>query len=148
MALDDASEDKGRRTSGIGPTGRTVAQNLARLRSARQLTVIGLADRLKTLGHPILSTAITKIEMGQRRVTVDDLTALAVALGVNLTALVLPPTIDGETEITAAGVVDNLDAWLWADGSRPLQLPSGDDGSAAADFQLHARPPKRRAFRG
>lgn len=124
-----------------------MAQNLARLRAVRQLTVIGLADRLKALGHPILSTAITKIEMGQRRVTADDLMALAVALEVNLSALALPPTTDGWAEITAAGAIRAEDAWKWADGVQPLRLPDDDDGSVWNDFQLRARPEGRRKFR-
>jgi transcriptional regulator with XRE-family HTH domain len=147
VALDDANEETGRRTTGIGPTGRTVAQNVARLRGARQLTVIGLAKRLSDLGHPILSTAITKIELGQRRVTTDDLVALAVALEVNLSALILPLTTSGLIEITGAGAVPGDDAWNWADGVQPLNLPPDDDGSAWNDFQLQGRPVGRRRFR-
>jgi hypothetical protein len=36
--------------------------------------------------------------------------------------------------------------WDWLDGLRPLLRPETDDGSARADFQLHARPEGRRKF--
>jgi transcriptional regulator with XRE-family HTH domain len=148
VETDDANTDKaGRRTSGVGPTGRTIAANVARIRNARGLTVIGLANALADAGHPMPHTGITKIEMGQRRVTAEDLVALAVVLRVNVSALLLPPTTDGETEIVAAGSVPAEEAWRWADGERPLAVPSDDDGSAWNEFQLQARPVGRRNFR-
>lgn len=139
---DARSSESTRRTSGIGPTGRTVARNVARLRNARGLTVIGLAQALRAAGHPMPATGITKIELEQRRVTVEDLVALAVVLNANVSALLLPPTTDGETEIAAAGTVHAEAAWKWADGEQPLV--AADDESTALAFQLHARPSGRR----
>lgn len=139
METGDASNDKAtRRTSGVGPTGRTIAANVARIRKARGLTVIGLAEALKAAGHPMPATGITKIELERRRVTAEDLVALAIVLGVNVSALLLPPTLEGNTEVVAAGEVTAREAWRWADGLQPLL--NADDEKTHLRFQLHARP--------
>jgi hypothetical protein len=39
-----------------------------------------LSDRLAEVGRPIVPSGLSKIELGNRRVDVDDLTALAAAL--------------------------------------------------------------------
>ncbi|AEM87051.1 hypothetical protein Strvi_7716 [Streptomyces violaceusniger Tu 4113] len=50
-----------------------------------------LSQRLSKLGRPILPSGITKLEQAQRRIDVDDLMALAVALEVTPTRLLLGP---------------------------------------------------------
>jgi transcriptional regulator with XRE-family HTH domain len=92
------------------------------------------------------ANTITKIEKGQRRVDIDDAVALAIALDVNVSTLVLPYTTKGVVRLTEATEVGATDAWDWADGRRPLRVPEGDDGSALVDFQRHARPLNRRAW--
>jgi len=59
-----------------------VARNVKRLREAQHLTTRALQDLLTKLGRPIPASGITRIEQGSRRVDVDDLAALAIALGV------------------------------------------------------------------
>lgn len=66
-----------------GATARAVATNIAAARKARGLSSNVLSELLKTLGRPIAASAVTKIERGERQVTVDDLTALATALAVS-----------------------------------------------------------------
>ena len=89
------------------------------------LSYAELARRLAALGHPILDTGLMKIEKGHRRVDVDDLMALALALDVTTNRLLLP-----EVEIAKPGTpvvltpghdkVRTDDAWAWAYGERPL----------------------------
>ena len=74
----------------LGPVGRYVIENLTQLREARRLTYRELADRLEELGRPIPTLGLSRIEKGTRRVDADDLVALAIALGVNPAALLLP----------------------------------------------------------
>lgn len=145
VAANEANADKRtRRTAGVGPTGRTFAENLARIRKARGLSTVALAKLLDGAGQPIVATGITKIEQGDRRVTLEEAVAFAVALNVNVSALVLPPTTEGDTEVTGAGAVPAEAAWAWADGEQPLR-DAGDE-SAFVAFQLHGRPPGRRRF--
>lgn len=77
----------GKRTIEVGPSGRQVADNVARLRRARGLSTRGLAKALDEHGRSIPSSGLSRIEQGTRRVDVDDLLALAAALGVTPTQL-------------------------------------------------------------
>ena len=75
----------------IGPAGRNVAANIEQLRAARHLSLRRLADRLGSLGHPMLTSSVHAIVQCQRRVDADDLAALGDALGVSPGDLLLPP---------------------------------------------------------
>lgn len=75
------------------------------------------------------ATTVTKIEKKDRRVTVDELMALAVALNVSPTLLLLPidpPHQDPDdpskerVAITDALTTDWETAWRWLHGQRPL----------------------------
>src|SRR5580698_6346445 len=114
-----------------GPGSECVAANLRRIRQERGLSYAELARRLAALGHPVLDTGLIKIEKGQRRVDVDDLMALAVALGTTPNRLLLP-----EVEFANPGASCELtpgirarvsDVWAWAYGEKPL-------GSKPASF--------------
>lgn len=129
-----------RSSTPLGPTGETVRQNIARLRTGKRLTYVELSERLTALNRRIPVLGLRRIERGERRVDADDLTALAVALGVNVSALLLPPTAEGDTQLTGVGTVAARTAWKWADGLRPLTIPDDDDGTARVEFQREARP--------
>jgi 8-oxo-dGTP pyrophosphatase MutT (NUDIX family)/transcriptional regulator with XRE-family HTH domain len=131
----------------LGPIGGYVIENLKQLRDARRLSYRELSDRLEALGRPIPTLGLSRIEKGNRRVDADDLVALALALGVNPTALLLPRTgaNTDEIELTADQRASALDAWDWADGRRPLPPADPDARSAEgwyrlADFASYARP--------
>ena len=82
----------GRRAVEVGATGRNVAENLLRLRKIRGLSTRRLSARLGEIGRPIPASGITRMELSERRVDVDDLVALAVALDVEPTQLMLSPS--------------------------------------------------------
>lgn len=95
-------------TTRLGSVGQRLAKEVARLRG--RTTVRELSARLSKLGRPILPSGITKIEQGSRRVDVDDLVALAVALKVTPTRLLLgPPPTDGPDDPA------HEEAWEWVD---------------------------------
>lgn len=118
----------------IGPTGRTVAANLARLRGLRGLTLAGLSARLDAVGRPLAGSAVSAIENLDRRCDVDDLVALAAALDVSPAALLCPPppTHDDDEEGLTHPVVTSaaprpvaLGAlWLWLNSESPLANPA------------------------
>ncbi|WP_159395608.1 helix-turn-helix domain-containing protein [Streptomyces sp. 3211] len=137
----------GRRAVEIGPTGKTVAENLTRLRRARGLSTRQLSAALEQSGRALSPSGITRMEKAERHVTADELLALAAVLRVNPSALLLPATTEGDFDVTGVGRVNAQILWEWADGERPLKVPAGDDGSTYADFQLHARPKYRRRYK-
>lgn len=129
------------------PTGRTVADNVRRIRDeVRGWSTYELSRKLSDAGRPISASALAKVERGERRVDVGDLMALAVALEVHPAALLFPPSIDGDAEITGGGRIAAGIVWEWAEGERPLRLPANDDGAAHNAFQADARPAGRRKF--
>jgi transcriptional regulator with XRE-family HTH domain len=141
-----------RRANELGATGRTVAENVIRLRSGLGLTTAELAQRLTNAGRTMRATTITKIETQQRRVDADDLVALAVAFGVNVSALILPMDVEptDEVEVTGMGAVPASEAWFWADGHPPpvtilranfSELAVGREMyRARKQFELYGRP--------
>lgn len=105
----------------IGPTGLQTAKNIERLRTELGMSQRRLAEILTDLGRPTPTTALSKIERGERRVDVDDLAAIAIALGVSPTTLLLPPVANASrTRVTGAGPVTTEAAWDWADGISPF----------------------------
>ncbi|MFI2714848.1 helix-turn-helix domain-containing protein [Streptomyces collinus] len=130
----------------LGPTGRTVAANVKRLREARGLTLRALSAELKERGRPLSADALNKIENGAqadgravRRVDVDDLVALSAALGVGPLALLLPVDTEANDTIGVTGTapVSSLSAWQWGIGEGPIELPK-ERGTAAAGRALYA----------
>lgn len=139
-------ERRGRQEVERGPVSDYVAENVAALRRARGLSQQELSARLTELGRPMLPSALSKIEGRDRGVDVDDLIALAVALGVNPSRLLLPGNAgDDEALLTSTLAVPGWAAWQWADASAPLPTRSDAEGyynseEEHEDFQLHSRP--------
>jgi len=129
------------RTLGGGPTGRRIAANLAELRESRHLSQPQLAVRVQQAGGQLTATLVSKTENGDRRVDVDDLVALAIALGVSPNRLLLTADADGEVELTPTLIVHAADAWRWAAGERPLDWPPPD-----REPDLRAEAESRTAF--
>lgn len=126
-----------------GPTGRTTAWNIARLRRAANLTYADLSRQLEELGRPIPPLGLRRIEAGERRVDVDDLMALAVVLEATPNYLLLPPVESTAVtaEVTAQGVVSTRNAWEWARGS--WWHPALDGSTTPArERQRHRGPHK------
>ena len=103
-----------------GPTGRAVVDNLARLRKG--MTLNQLSERTEEAGRKLSVSALSLIAKGKRRVDVDDLMALAVALDISPITLLMPETGSAEEEVSATGLTrevaaTNLWDWLCADHS-------------------------------
>jgi len=62
-----------------------------------------LSKKLGEVGRPLGHSAIDQIEKGTRRVDVDDLVALALALDASPIALLTPPTDSSDAEISVTG---------------------------------------------
>ncbi|WP_157487932.1 helix-turn-helix domain-containing protein [Leifsonia sp. Root1293] len=127
------------RGNDIGPTGKTVAENVKRLRGELNLKQSELSERLSALGQPIPTASIGKLESGLRKVEVDDLMAIAVALNVSPLALLLPDTRSPEAKVDVTGAENQRsgDVWQFGLGETPLAAtaPPG-----ALDFQERTMP--------
>jgi transcriptional regulator with XRE-family HTH domain len=141
-----AEQQRGRRAIEVGPTGRYVAANIARLRERKGMTTRQLSGALERAGRAIPASGITRMEKGERVVTVDELMALATVLGASPQALLFPLRDDpAETiEITGAGTMPADAAWEWIPPARqPLRMPAGiDPNTALLEFVLANWPPR------
>jgi transcriptional regulator with XRE-family HTH domain len=125
----------------IGPTSRTVAENVKRWREHRNMSYTQLSEKLQTDAQWLINAVgIRRIETGERRVTPDDLAALAVALRISPTTLLVPGLPDA-TDPTEMVEVTGVDAkvstaklWKWLMGEVPLTPGS------ALSFLMDAQP--------
>ncbi|GAA2507435.1 hypothetical protein GCM10010393_45320 [Streptomyces gobitricini] len=76
----------------IGPAGTRAARAIERARTTRGFAQRQLAARATALGHPMTITTVSRIERRRRRCDVDDLVAIAAALGVSPLALLTEPS--------------------------------------------------------
>jgi len=100
-------------------TAETVSANVKRLRTEQNLGLRGLSKKLGEVGRPLGHSAVDQIERGTRRVDVDDLVALALALGVSPITLLtpwVPDTAQSAAMVAVTGVDHPVfvgDWWLW-----------------------------------
>ncbi|MBZ9638622.1 helix-turn-helix domain-containing protein [Streptomyces sp. PSKA30] len=81
----------------IGPAGLHSARAIEHLRLVRGLTQHQLAARCTALGRPMSNTALSCTERAHRRCDIDDLVAIATALGVPPATLLLPlPSVSSD----------------------------------------------------
>jgi transcriptional regulator with XRE-family HTH domain len=129
-----------RRSIQPGPTGQRVQANLSELRDLRRISLRALADRLERLGHPVLASGLSKIELGDRRADVDDLMALAIALDVAPNRLLLTgKASDEKISLTPEAEANQRTAWRWATGDAALPVDLWTDNPGTIDLN-RARP--------
>lgn len=113
----------------LDATGEAVRRNIRRIRDERGISAPELSQRLDLLGRPIPPLGISRIENGQRRVDVDDLVAIAVALRVSPPTLLMPArksdgsVVEARDLVPIAGWQKPITAslvWDWLSGDRPL----------------------------
>jgi transcriptional regulator with XRE-family HTH domain len=111
-----------------GPTGVAVAANIESLRKSQNLSYAELSRRLDQLGRPIAPLGLTRIRDHKRRVDVDDLVALALALDVSPATLLLPdPSVvgtSGSAPVTEGGDdYPRRQIWSWLIAEAPIDAP-------------------------
>lgn len=133
-----------------GAVAEAVAANVRAVRERRGMSQQQLAARMGDLGRPIQASTVAKVESGSRRVDVDDLAALAVALNVPLARLMVPDVeLDESVFVVPAVPVPAWIAWGWANGEQSLHPddePWNDPSRLAREQDFFAeRPLWRRA---
>ncbi len=118
--------------SELGLTALVVASNVRRHRERMGLGFAQLSRELVRAGRDIPPLGLGRIESGERRVDVDELTALAAAFGVCPAALLMPEAEDPEAivQLTGTEKAQAQRIWSWLNGSYPLT------GSVLAFFNV------------
>jgi transcriptional regulator with XRE-family HTH domain len=94
---------------------------LARYRQRMQWTTERLSEELASLGVTMHPSAVTKIERGTRRVTLDEAMALSAALNVPLVLFLLPLR---DREVVEVAPKLKVNPWLalgWLLGEQPIR---------------------------
>lgn len=119
----------------LGPSGRRFATRVRETREGKRLNLSEVADRLTDIGRPIMTSGISKLERGVRRVDVDDLLALAIVLETPPNMLMLPPPTspDEMVELAPGKVVPLAFAWRWANMFVPMSDRAVLQGALTAD---------------
>ncbi len=115
------------KTPEYGPTARTVAANITRLREAQNLKYTDVSGRMKSVAQwDISPVGVRRMENLERRITVDDLVALARALDVSPATLLMPMTEkpDQMVGVTGSKEVPATTAWVWLTASPVAVEPS------------------------
>ncbi|MGV0050790.1 helix-turn-helix domain-containing protein [Mycobacterium colombiense] len=107
----------------------TLGANIARIRGMRGMTVRDLSARLQTLGLRLSPSGVSEVETVRRKVSVDELLVIAIALNTSIIDLLTPA--DAVPLGVAEGVEPLQPAWLepWLRGEIPLPREPWGDGS-------------------
>jgi transcriptional regulator with XRE-family HTH domain len=112
-----------------------------RLRQERGWTQAQLAARLEQTGHPLGQTNLSRIESGQRRLSIDDLTAICAALNVSPLRVLTGDRLDPQPPVTVVPPVtvplSRYRSWLRS--TTPLPAPT--------DWRQVSQVPWTNAFR-
>jgi len=96
------------------------AQRIAWWRNQRNLTVEQLVQRVAALGEDLPRVTITKIENGQRGISLDEGFLLAAALNVPPPLLFLPLESGEHVAVTPKSIIHPDLAYRWLTGEGPL----------------------------
>lgn len=111
-----------------GPIGSNAAAVVRHLRQQRRLSYAELSRMVESLGRSIPPLGLRRIEAGERRIDIDDLVALALALEVSPLRLLLPTEIS--PLVTNGVLYEAHRIWDWGTGKWPL---SGDEVTFVRD---------------
>ncbi|CAN5551944.1 hypothetical protein BH11ACT7_BH11ACT7_31200 [soil metagenome] len=104
----------------------TLGVNIRRIRTLRKMTGQDLIKRLGECGVKLLPSGLSDLEKGRRKLTVEELLALAIVLNTSVIDLLVPE--DGESLSVAEGVEPLQPSWLesWLQGETPWPA-TGDE---------------------
>jgi transcriptional regulator with XRE-family HTH domain len=98
----------------------TFQRRLPEARKAQGVSQRDLVARLAHIGHDMNQAAVTRIERGSRKVSVDEAFAIAVALDVAPLSLFLPIAGDEPVKLAPRREEAPAKARRWARGAVPL----------------------------
>lgn len=123
----------------VSPPSEVLPRQLKRWRDERKLSTQALADRLSELGSALNRRVISKIESGERGVSLDEWLQLAHALAVP-PPLLLVDLKSGQDVAVAPGVV--LHPWLvweWVTGEEPPLVRASGGGAFVSRVEEFGR---------
>lgn len=113
----------------------TVAARVAEVRNRRGYKLRELSRRLADLGYSMDPSALMRLERGERKVTLDDVMALALALDVSPDALAIPLDDGRQVAVTKNVVHPAHFVRDWFTGTSLFSLPGEDEDAMLRRFE-------------
>lgn len=129
VAMDDTSE------AWPAELAKRIGSAIRSTREMQHVSAVKLAARATELGFPIHRVAISKLESGEREVTVPELIVLAAALNTAPLALLLSGTADEAIEVLPDNKMTNAAAIGWFTATTNA-TPAGVTRDRSATWQL------------
>lgn len=126
-------------TSQAKRPSEVLAEQVRMWRERRKLSAQGLADRIRELGGSLSRVAISKIENGDRGVSLDEWLQLAHALAVPPPLLFLDLEGGGDVAIAGNVVLHPWLVWEWATGEQPPLVRAPEGGALVSRVDEFAR---------
>lgn len=108
-------------------------------RDERNLSAQALADRIKEMGGTLSRVAISKIENGDRGVSLDEWLTLAHALAVPPPLLFVDLQSGADVAVTSRVVLHPWLVWEWATGAEPPLVPAPEGGAYVSRVEEFGR---------
>lgn len=108
-------------------------------RDQRKLSAQGLADRIQALGGSLSRVAISKIENGDRGVSLDEWLQLAHALAVPPPLLFVDLQSGADVAVAPGVVLHPWLVWEWATGEQPPLVRAPEGGAHVTRVEEFAR---------
>jgi len=121
-----------RENADMAPTSYSdvLARNIRAARSRADLTQEDLGARMRALGHAAwLYQTVGNVERGRRRVTAEEVAALALALDTTIPALAAPSDQDGDIEMPSGVKMGAVSLQRLAYGVNDHAVQWGDSNS-------------------
>jgi transcriptional regulator with XRE-family HTH domain len=96
---------------------RRIGAAIRDTRAAQDVSAVKLAARTAELGYPVHRVAISKLEAGERSITVPELVILAAALNTVPLAFLLPDAEDAAVEILPGNEMTGAEMIGWFTGT-------------------------------
>lgn len=91
-----------------GEASRIAVGNIRTHRARLGMTVTEMSEAMTEIGHPLPPISIHRLEDGNRRIDVDDLTALARLFKVSRESLLTEPECEACFDLPPAGFTCNV----------------------------------------
>lgn len=112
----------------ISQPSEVLAREIRRWRTERKLSAQDLANRLAELGSDLNRRVLSKIENGERGVSLDEWLQIAHALAVPPPLLLLDLTGGQDVALAPDVALHPFALWEWVTGEQPPSLPRPDGG--------------------
>ena len=123
----------------VSQPSEVLAREIRRWRAERKLSAQDLANRLAELGSDLNRRVISKIEKGERGVSIDEWLQLAHALAVPPPLLLLDLESGADVAVAPRATLHPWIVWEWITGAHPPPVSAPEGGAYVSRVEEFSR---------